>query len=181
MVGLGSVQPPPPEEPLAPAPPSTPDAGGQDVGVEDGVGAPAEGDAPAPASGGSGDLVACLVDAGGACRTINLAALEAGDCVQLSLDNCGGASRAGLPVTLPVSWRLGSAAVRRGAEECLPGAYDPTSGIIVDASGSIGWNLATREPSDLMVDVTLEPSSTALDPSPVAVSGAVAGALPECD
>jgi hypothetical protein len=139
----------------------------------------------APGSVASGQaLSACINQAsGGDCLSINIAITNADEtsCVQLSLDNCGGYARRGLPVTVPLDWRLGSASVAKFDEACLPGNYDPASSIIVDASGTIGWNLDTPRPSELVIDVTLEPASTSLDPSPLVISSALSEPLPDCE
>jgi hypothetical protein len=113
---------------------------------------------------------------------INIAVLDeaAGSCVEIVVDDCGTFSRAGLPVNTPPTWRLGSASVGDLEEGCVPAVYDPDSAIIVDGSGSISWNLDTRRPSDLVVDVSLEAAAgTAVD-SPVGVAGMFAGDIPDC-
>lgn len=156
-----------------------PDAGAAEQPGEDDVDEP-------PGSVASGQaLAACTSQASsGDCLSINVAVTDADEtsCIQLSLDNCGGYTRRGLPVTVPLEWRLGSASVARFDEECIPGEYDPASAIIIDASGSIGWNLDTPRPSDLVVDVTLQPASTAIDTSPITIaSSTLSGVLPDCE
>ena len=184
---------PRPEEPEPEDPPATavdtpePAAPVADAGavppVDDGAGGddgsdPPDGD---PAGAGGAVLAACLED-GGSCTVINIAVLDeaAGSCVELVVDDCGTFSRAGIPVDTPATWRLGSASVADLEEACVPAAYDPDSAIIVDGSGSISWNLETRRPSDLVVDVSLEAATGAAIDSPVGVTGTFAGDIPDC-
>jgi hypothetical protein len=103
-------------------------------------------------------------------------------CIQLTIDNCGGYTRAGLPVDLPVAWRLGSASLADLREGCVPGAFDATNVIIVDADGSISWNEETPVPTEVLIDVTLVPSQLALDNAPITIAaGALADPLLECE
>lgn len=175
---------PPTEDVDAPAPAAPAADAGAAPPVDDGAASGDEGEEPPagePAGGDGSVLDACLRDGGG-CTVIAIAVLDeaAGSCVELAVDNCRTFSRAGIPVDTPVTWRLGSASVGDLDEGCLPGAYDPGSTIIVDGSGTISWNLDTRRPSDLVVDVTLEAASgTAID-SPVGVAGTFAGDIPDC-
>jgi hypothetical protein len=130
-------------------------------------------------------LVACTANGGG-CTIINVAVSDddAESCIQITLDDCEASAQAGLPVDLPVSWRLGAASVGPLEDECLPGAaYNPiTSTFIVDGSGAITWNLVSRQPSEFVFDVTLVPSSTALDRSPIPITSSdLVDPLPECD
>jgi hypothetical protein len=156
-----------------------PDAGGLDP---DPVPPPPDGAVKEPEPGPLGQsLVACTAE-GIDCININVAVSDpARDvCIQLTIDNCDGFSA--LPVDLPVSWRLGSASLADLAEGCVPGSYDPNNVIIVDASGSISWNEATPQPTEVVIDVTLVPSSSALDSDPVDISrGLLDDPLPECD
>ena len=66
-------------------------------------------------------------------------------------------------------------------EACVPAAFDPDSAIIVDGSGSISWNLETRRPSDLVLDVSLEAATGAAIDSPIGVTGTFAGDIPDCE
>lgn len=139
------------------------------------------GGSPEPAPLGQA-VLACLelvVD----CRTIQVAVSDAAEdvCVHMTIDDCGSASRTGLPVDVPVSWRLSSASIADLADGCVPGTYDASNVIIVDGSGSIGWNLETPRPSDVAIDVTLIPSATAVGAAPVDIAGAVGGSLLDCD
>jgi len=164
----GEDEPAAPSDPAPPAPEPTPaDAG----------------DTAAPGIGNGPVLAACLEEGGGGCLVINISVLDeaAGSCVELAVDNCGTFSRAGIPVDTPVTWRLGSASVGDLEEGCVPSAYDPDSAIIVDGSGSIGWNLDTRRPSDLVLDVSLEAAGGAVVPSPIGIAGTFAGAVPDCE
>jgi hypothetical protein len=175
----GATEPVPPSDDVPAA--ANVDAGGS-------PGAPAgnddEQDEPPPAGGGQ--LAAGCTDNGAGCLIVNIAVsdLNAGSCIQLVLDDCERSPQAGLPVDMPVSWRLGSAFVSRDSEECLPGgAFDPRNGsAIVDASGTIAWNEDTRVPSELVLDVTLEPASTAPDTTPIRVTNSdLVEQLLECD
>lgn len=158
-------------------PQGEPDAGAPDAAPPAPVDEPV--DEPAPVGG---ELAACI-ELVVQCTTISVAVSdeERGVCVQLSIDNCGGATRAGLPVDLPASWRLASASLGDLAEGCVPGTFDPDNVIIVDASGSISWNEETPRPTELVIDVTLEPSPVAADTEPVSVSASLASALPDCE
>jgi hypothetical protein len=137
-----------------------------------------------PASPGLG-LVACTANGGG-CTIINVAVTDddAESCIQIALDDCAASVQSGLPVDLPVSWRLGAASVGPLNGDCLPGAaYNPmTSTFIVDGSGVITWNLTSRQPSEFVFDVTLVPSNTAADQTPIPITSSdLVAPLPECD
>jgi hypothetical protein len=90
-------------------------------------------------------------------------------CVQLTIDNCGGYSRQGLSVDAPVSWRLASGSVGSNLNECELGTFYSSSAVALDASGSITWNETTRLPTEVVLDVTLEPSGSAEDTASVDV------------
>jgi len=158
-------------------PQQTPDAGAPDAAPPAPVDEPP--DEPAPPAGDVQACLALVVE----CTNISVAVsdVERGVCVQLSIDNCGGAQRAGLPVDLPATWRLASASLGDLAEGCVPGSFDPDNVIIVDASGSIAWNEETPRPSELVIDITLEPSPVAADTEPVSVSASFAPVLPDCE
>jgi hypothetical protein len=163
---------------LEPSPP--PDAGAPDAApAPDGDGI--DGD-PAPGPLGEQAVAACVRQSP-ECTTINVAvtAAEEDVCVHMTIDNCGGFSRAGLPITLPVGWRLGSASFADLEEGCVPGAYDPSDVTVVDADGSIAWNLETPRPSEFAIGVTLVPAVTAIDVDPIDISGGVGEALPDCE
>jgi hypothetical protein len=94
-------------------------------------------------------------------------------CVQLVIDNCGdGYTSQGLPVDTPVSWKLSSASIGASPDECELGVFNPESTVVVDASGSIDWDAAlpTALPTGIVLDVTLQPSSSADDTSSIDVS-----------
>lgn len=94
-------------------------------------------------------------------------------CVQLTIDNCGdGYTRQGLSVDTPSSWQLSSASIGSSPDDCELGVFNPQSTIVVDASGEIRWVLSETPralPTDLVIDVTLEPSSLAGDAASVDV------------
>jgi len=147
--------------------------------------APADDGDEEPPAPGAQTAVACAED-GGNCFIVNIALSDAAadSCIQLSLDDCEGSAQAGLPVDLPVSWRLGAASVNRSADDCTPGKqFDPRTGsTIIDASGSIDWNVMTRVPSEVVIDVTLEPASTAVDRTPIRVTNTdLVAQLGDCD
>jgi hypothetical protein len=82
-------------------------------------------------------------------------------CVQLTFDNCGEYGRGGLSVDVPMPWRLDSGAVSSNLDECELGVFYPNSDLALRASGSVTWSDATRLPSELVLDVTLETSTSA--------------------
>lgn len=144
-------------------PPASPagEPGEQQVAFDGGIAPPGDdegnGGEPAP---GEVAAQACARDAGN-CFVVQIALSdpEADSCILLALDNCDGAARAGLQVALPVSWRFGAASVNRSADDCAPDRrFNPqTSTAIIDASGSITWNTTTRLPSEVVMDLTLQP------------------------
>jgi hypothetical protein len=130
-----------------------------------------------------GALAACTKD-GGNCLIIKVAIRDLANqsCVQLALDDCGNFDRGGLRVDVPLSWRVASASVGRLEDDCTPAAdFDPGSAIILRADGEITWNQETAVPSDLVIDLTLEPPAAASVQSPTSVVGQLAGKVPECD
>jgi len=162
--------------------PGTPDAGAAPEPDEAEPDEPAV-DTPAPVATGA-SVAACTEDGGGGCTVIDVAVADADDesCVQLVLDDCRADDPQGLPVQgLPLGWRLASATVGNLDDDCTPATFDPNSVVIVDAEGSIGWDEEAPRPAELVLEVTLQPSSSALDPSPVSVAGTVPGRLPECE
>jgi hypothetical protein len=95
-----------------------------------------------------------------------------GRCVQLSIDNCGdGYGSPGLPVDTPLSWKLTSAAIGSSPDECELGIFNPDGTIVVGASGSIAWDamLSTALPTGIVLDLTLQPSSSADDTASIDV------------
>jgi hypothetical protein len=175
--GAGDDIPDPPGD----TPSDTPAASAPDAGLAPAASA---GDDEPPASLGQ-SAVACTDD-GGDCLIVNIAVTDVDEdsCIQLALDNCESSPQAGLRVSLPVSWRLGSASVSRSADDCEPGAqFNPQNGsTVISASGSIRWNLMTRAPSEMVLDLTLEPARSALDPTPVRITNSdLVDPLIECD
>jgi len=162
----------------------SPAASAPDAGLSPAAPAGDDDEDEPPASLGQ-SAVACTDD-GGNCLIVNIAVtdVDADSCIQLALDNCESSPQAGLRVSLPVSWRLGSASVNRSAEDCVPGAqFNPQTGsTVISASGSIRWNLMTRAPSEMVLDVTLEPTRTAPDPTPVRITNSdLVDPLIECE
>lgn len=105
---------------------------------------------------------ACTVNQGG-CVTLFIAVAdsEAESCVQLTLDDCGDTTRPGLSVDVPLAWRFGSGFVARLGDACVPQTpFVANNATIISATGSISWNDDTRQPSELVIDVTLQPSSS---------------------
>ena len=82
-------------------------------------------------------------------------------CVQLTLDHCGELGRQGLAVDVPMPWRLDSGAVSSLLSECELGVFYPSSSVALRASGSISWSGAAPLPTELVLDITLETSSSA--------------------
>lgn len=170
---------PPPSDPPA----DEPTAAGADAGLA--PAAPvADDDEEDPPSLGAGQTIAACTDDGGGCLIMNIALSDVGDdsCTQLILDNCESSAQAGLRVDLPVSWRLGSASVSSSSDDCLPGTqFNPQTGsTIITASGSIDWDVSTRVPSQIVLDLTLQPASSARGPVRITNSDLVDPLL-ECD
>lgn len=92
-------------------------------------------------------------------------------CVQLVLDNCGGNGRQGLPVALPISWRLISGSASTG-RACDLREYDPKSQPVVSASGKVTFAQQGRQISALDIDVQLllDSSSESKVPAQIAVA-----------
>jgi hypothetical protein len=167
-----------------PPPDDVPAAAEVDAGGSPGAPGGNADEDPPPVS--VGQIAAGCTDNGAGCLIVKIAVSDsdAGSCIQLVLDDCESSPQAGLPVDMPVSWRLGSAFVSRDSDECLPGAaFNPQNGsTIVDASGTIAWNENTRVPSELVLDLTLEPSSSAPDSTPIRVTNSdLVEQLLECD
>jgi hypothetical protein len=165
------------------------DDGAMTAGAEDGAGAtPAENeasDAPVTpnvaAPGGSDSAPPVTAQTFAACTNegsygsdcdiiyVTMKQTSPSRCIQLNIDNCGGYNQQGLPVDVPVSWRLASGSIGLNFGECELGVFYSDSDVVVDASGSISWNEATRLPSELVLELTLEPSSSAADTTSVEV------------
>jgi hypothetical protein len=146
-----------------------------------GDGLPPSATVPPPA----GTVLACTVNSQG-CVTLFIAAadVEADSCIQLTLDDCGDTTRPGLAVDVPLAWRFGSGFVAKLGNTCEPQTpFVANNATIVRASGSIRWNEDTRQPSELVIDVTLQPSSSeAGTPDPVRINSSdLVEPLLECD
>lgn len=132
-------------------------------------------------------FTACTASSSVACDYIYVAMQEEGTdlCLQLTLDNCGGYQRPGLPVDVPVSWRLASASVGASTAGCIPDVYDVRSVPVTEAAGNISWNASGRRPSELAIDITVEPARApgiGLDAGSISLSTAeLVDALPDCD
>lgn len=103
-------------------------------------------------------------------------------CVQLTLDDCEISGGRQLQVDVPRTWRLASASVRADASECEPAAFYADSTSVSSAGGSIDWNVETREPTALAIDLTLRPSRVGADaPAPITLqTSELLGPLGEC-
>jgi hypothetical protein len=92
-------------------------------------------------------------------------------CVQLVLDNCDENRRQGLPVAVPLSWRLtsSSASTDRG---CELRKYDPKSQPVLTASGTVNFAQQGHQISALELDVqlSLNATSEAKLPAQIAVT-----------
>jgi len=91
-------------------------------------------------------------------------------CVQLVMDNCGENDRLGLPVVIPLSWRLSSGSVSAD-RACDLREYDPKSQPALTASGKISWAQRGRQISGLEIDVQLrlQPPPASELPAEIAV------------
>jgi hypothetical protein len=117
---------------------------------------------------------ACLSvgDAYEDCDTIHVTMQEAAvpRCVQLTIDNCGAYSRRTLSVEAPSPWDLVSGSIGTSSRACELGVFNASNTVILDASGTIGWNVSAPAPTDLVLQLTLEPSRTAADAPSVALA-----------
>jgi hypothetical protein len=91
-------------------------------------------------------------------------------CVQLTIDDCGGYGRQGLAADVPNPWRLASGSVSASADACELGVFNPASASISEASGSVTWNTTTPLPTELVLELTLEASSSTDDSASLAVA-----------
>jgi hypothetical protein len=149
-------------------------------GLADDVGDPSEAspdesDAePAPAAAQAGQVFsACYETRVVGCEVVYVRMVKAAPdiCVQLVMDNCDENRRQGLPVMVPLSWRLtsSSASTDRG---CELRAYDPKSQPVLSASGTVNFAQQGREISALVMDVqlSLDSSSESKLPAQIAVT-----------
>jgi hypothetical protein len=175
---LESEQRPPPSESVQPEPSSSPDEA-PPPGADDDV----VQETPEPL-GPDVSIAACTVLEMGCVRFyIAVADSDAETCLQLVLDDCNETTRRGLAVDLPLSWRFGTGFVGDLTDECAPNtAFVAADASIVSGSGSISWNEDTRQPSEVVIDVTLVPSSSAADVGPISISNSdLVDPVPECD
>jgi hypothetical protein len=176
-VSEGRPAPSPDPEPVAPEPV---DAGAPPVAGE--VPSPLPDDVTAERT-----FAACTTSSYVSCDYIYVAMQEAGTnlCVQLALDNCGSYQQPGLPVDVPLSWKLTSGSAGTSGAGCVPGVFNATSVPLIDAQGTIIWDDTARRPSGLVIDVTVEPSRSpgaGLAAGPIALSTReLVGALPDCE
>jgi hypothetical protein len=170
---------PAPSEAAAPGPIGAPDGGSPPADGDDGVAQ----DAPDPVGPGVA-VAACTVTETGCVRLfIAVADSSAETCLQLSIDDCNDTTRPGLAVDVPLSWRFASGFVGKLGDECTPKtrfvANDTT---IVSGTGSISWNEDTRQPSEIVIDVTLQPAASAGDRTPIDVSSSdLVDPVTECE
>jgi hypothetical protein len=141
------------------------------------VGAGLEAEDAPPASSDASDapeasppaqvFAACLSegDAYEDCDSIHVTMHEASvpRCVQLTIDNCGSYSRRTLSVEAPSQWDLVSGSIGTSARACELGVFNASNRVVLDASGTIGWNDAGPVPTELVLELTLEPSRTTGD------------------
>jgi hypothetical protein len=131
-----------------------PDAGG---GLEP---APERAAADAEPTAPVATFAACLSngDVYSDCETIFVTVVEASPerCIQLTIDNCGTYDRQGLSADTPTSWRLASGSVGSDADSCELGTFYPGTRSLSDATGSITWDEAAPNPTDVAFDLTLE-------------------------
>jgi hypothetical protein len=137
-----------------------------------------------PPLGPEASIAACTVLEMGCVRFyIAVADSEAETCLQLVLDDCNETTRRGLAVDLPLSWRFATGFVGDLGDECLPNtAYVAGDTTIVAGTGRISWNEDTRQPSEVVIDMTLVPSSSAAQSGPIGVLNSdLVDPVPECD
>jgi hypothetical protein len=159
--------------------PAAAGAAGSPAGASD----PASAGASAGATGVASSATAAAAQAfeacatsegayGGNCDIIYVTVKQASPtrCVQLTIDNCGGYNNQGLPIDAPTSWRLASGSIGSSLDDCDLGVFDPEKTGVADAEGTITWNELTPVPTELILDLTLSPSSSARDTTSVRVA-----------
>ena len=149
----GAAPRPPTPSPTPEAPPSTPD--------------PAP---PAPgAAGGAASsplaFQACTHREGTYGRNcdslyVTMKQMSPPQCVQLTFDNCGEYGREGLGVEVPRPWRLDSGTVGSNLSQCELGVFYPSSSVALRATGSTTWNDENALPTEIVLDLSLETSSS---------------------
>jgi hypothetical protein len=88
---------------------------------------------------------------------------EPPQCIQLTIDNCGTYGGRSLTVDAPARWELTSGSIGTNPSDCELGEFNASNTVLLDASGTIGWDEAAAAPTDLMLELTLEPSRTGGD------------------
>ncbi|MEO8178532.1 MAG: hypothetical protein ABI895_06840 [Deltaproteobacteria bacterium] len=118
--------------------------------------APAAPEVAPPRTGAARVFSACSETRLVGCDTvyIRMLATKPDLCVQLVMDNCSENDRLGLPVLIPLSWRLSSGSVSAG-RACDLREYDPKSQPALTASGKISWAQRGRQISELEIDIQL--------------------------
>lgn len=148
---------------VMPTPPPM-DMGDEEVATDDKAGddAAAPPDEPAPVAPPRAQqtVSACHETRLVGCDAVYVRVLKSDVCVQLVLDNCNPNDRQGLPVALPISWRLTSGSASTNLE-CDLREYDPKSQPALSATGTVTFDQQGREVSALDIDVRL-----LLDPAP---------------
>lgn len=113
-----------------------------------------------PVSTSSQQFTACSDDASPSCDGIYITMQDrdADLCVQMSVQSCGSYNRPGLAVVTPLSWRLASASVTGSAADCDPRAFYLDSVPVVVGTGKMAWDETGVQPSQFVIDVTLQTS-----------------------
>jgi hypothetical protein len=141
-----------------------------------------------PAGASSQRFTACSDNGSPSCDSIYITMQDpAADlCVQMNVQSCGSYSRPGLAVVTPLSWRLASASVTGSATDCAPRAYYLDSVPVVVGSGNLAWNVKGLQPSQFVIDVTLQTSrateaSIGVPASVRVVTKDIVAPIDECD
>lgn len=164
--------------------PSNPSSGESDIANDAEVaqeggeldGAAGESEDPQGATGGEADeaeslparvFAACVTEEGAYedCSSIyvTMQQSEPPQCVQLTLDNCGSYGRRTLGVDAPPRWDLISGSIGTNPDDCELGDFNASNTVITDASGTIGWDEVAAAPTELVLELTLQPSRTGGD------------------
>jgi hypothetical protein len=107
---------------------------------------------------------------------------EPARCIQLTIDSCGTYGRQGLSADAPVSWRLAGGSISGDSDPCEFGVFYSTSTSVADATGSVSWDETTPRPSELVFDLTLEPSGgVSGDAEPILLATPEALDVAECE
>ncbi len=112
-------------------------------------------------------FAACLSAAGAYedCDTIYVTMQESEPprCVQLTIDNCSAYGRRTLSVEAPTRWELVSGSIGTNPAACELGVFNASNTVVIDATGTIGWDAEAPAPTGLELELTLEPSRTGGD------------------